>query len=168
MREAMKYTTHLLLLAALLLCPAMLSAQSEELKPAERSEMVSTALRMRVRWLEDHLKVDPCSVAAATGDTAFMSRMDPRVQHLFLDLPFTPGCKPVSLELGGRFVQVISVRGVPGAVMVRMLVRGVGIGTLPQEYRLSAGRWTIQIEPPSATSDASSPLDPVPRRPPER
>lgn len=164
----MKCTTDLLLPVALLRCPAMLAAQSEALEPAERSEMVSTALRMRVRWIEDHLYVDPRSVAAATGDTAFMSRMDPRVDHLFLDLPFTPRCKPVSQELGGRFVQVISVRGVPGAVMVRMLVRGVGIGTLPQEYRLSAGRWTIQIEPPSATSDASSPLDPVPRRPPDR
>ena len=130
------------------LLPWALPAQSTPLSAAERSALVSQALQARIRLLGSHLAVDPCSVAAATGDTAFMTHMDERVRHLLLELPYAPGCKRPSGNPALSFVEVASVRVDTAGPLVQLLVHGGDMVMQLQEYRVRGRRWRIHIEEP--------------------
>lgn len=98
--------------------------------------------------LGEHTRVDACSLVAATGDTAFRQHLDERVRHLFLDLPYTPGCRRPTGEGGPGFVEVASVRTDSVGPVVRLLVRSGWEVIRSEEYRSRDGRWSIRLDEP--------------------
>lgn len=134
--------------AFVLILPWALPAQTDTALAARRVQLVSQALSARIHMLGEHSGVDSCSLVSATGDTAFVAHLDERVRHLFLDLPYSPGCSPPAGEGGPGFVEVASVRSDSAGPVVRLLVRSGRVVIRAEEYRLRAGRWSIRIDEP--------------------
>lgn len=134
--------------ACLLMLPWALPAQSDTSLAARQVQLVSQALSARMHMLGEHSGVDSCSLVSATGDTAFMAHLDDRVRHLFLDLPYSPGCNAPAGEGGPGFVEVASVRSDSAGSVIRLLVRSGRAVIRTEEYRLRAGRWSIRIDEP--------------------
>jgi hypothetical protein len=131
-----------------LLLPFALPAQPDTMTPAQRTGLVSDVLRVRVDRLHDHLRVDACSLVAATGDTSLMRHVDERVRHLLLDLPYAPGCRRPAGDGGPTCLEVASVKADSTGPVIRLLVRTGRAVIRTEEHRSRAGRWSIRIDDP--------------------
>ncbi len=136
--------------------PARAHAQATPLTPVERSRLVNGVLLARTQWLDDHARVDPCSIERVTGDTAFLEQMDSRVRHLFDSIPHQVDCQPLKRVSAMVHVEFLAVEGhSDSATVVKLWVHGRSFGPLYQEYRSHSpnGLFTIHIDAPVAQGD---------------
>lgn len=130
------------------------ATQPVALTSAEKTAAVGEALLIRLQWLRDETRVDGCSIRRVTGDSAYLVKLDPRVQPLIS----VRVCDSTKQSIGA-FVEIVSVAvdtvvasGAVRPVVVSLAVLNTPQGAIWQDVRIGAER-TIQIWAPSRSND---------------